>query len=509
MALKRKPLPWARCRAGRSARTMPPRRRSGRRVAPAAKHAARAKAARPRAARRARTRPAPRPTGRMPPRRRPSRSRAPPRRGRRGSPLTAGGESVPAWPWRSPWAWHSSRSSSGAAASAACRGQAFVSAPLRRAANCSEHFARLARWRRCPTRSSGCSAVHPRAAATSPARSSRRSARSPSSAVNMAPVREAVSGSSSSASWRCATGTPCGCATGARTAGSTWWDTCCSVPAAPRSRHAGRPAGGAPPDAQRVRAAGGAPAHARPGRAARPSSPGGWRRPRTPPRRRRSTSPFMTELVDAAGNVVSRADPELDPAPLLRPRRPVRGCRGKPAGARAALRACPRAIQARAPSAPPKRWQSSPGSRRRGCSGEPERAEPARGVDPFACVCDTVVAPEPALPAVRDTDAVASFDRWLAVSPRLNRLGLRAGTRARGSPSRESRGRRRCRRARRSRARRAARTLSRCAPHPKSARPVPPWRHDRAGGGRRSARPARGPRRGQAAARKGFQARAT
>jgi hypothetical protein len=44
----------------------------------------------------------------------------------------------------------------------------------------------------------------------------------------------------------------------------------------------------------------------------------------------------------------------------------------------------------------------------------------------FACVCDTVVAPEPVLPAVRDTDAVASFDRWLAVSPRLNRLGLRA-----------------------------------------------------------------------------------
>jgi hypothetical protein len=44
----------------------------------------------------------------------------------------------------------------------------------------------------------------------------------------------------------------------------------------------------------------------------------------------------------------------------------------------------------------------------------------------FACVCDTVVAPEPALPAVRDTDAVAFFDHWLVLSPRLNRAGLRA-----------------------------------------------------------------------------------
>jgi hypothetical protein len=44
----------------------------------------------------------------------------------------------------------------------------------------------------------------------------------------------------------------------------------------------------------------------------------------------------------------------------------------------------------------------------------------------FACVCDTVVAPEPALPAVSETDAVAFFDRWLLLSPRLNRAGLRA-----------------------------------------------------------------------------------
>ena len=44
----------------------------------------------------------------------------------------------------------------------------------------------------------------------------------------------------------------------------------------------------------------------------------------------------------------------------------------------------------------------------------------------FACVCDTVVAPEPVLPPVSETDAVAFFDRWLERSPRVNRLGLRA-----------------------------------------------------------------------------------
>jgi hypothetical protein len=43
----------------------------------------------------------------------------------------------------------------------------------------------------------------------------------------------------------------------------------------------------------------------------------------------------------------------------------------------------------------------------------------------FACLCDTVVAPEPLLPPVRHTDAVASFDRLLAASPRMNRAALR------------------------------------------------------------------------------------
>lgn len=43
----------------------------------------------------------------------------------------------------------------------------------------------------------------------------------------------------------------------------------------------------------------------------------------------------------------------------------------------------------------------------------------------FACVCDTVVAPEPALPPVRKTDAVGFLDRWLAAAPALNRAALR------------------------------------------------------------------------------------
>ena len=43
----------------------------------------------------------------------------------------------------------------------------------------------------------------------------------------------------------------------------------------------------------------------------------------------------------------------------------------------------------------------------------------------FACLADTVVAPEPFLPPVRDTDAVAFFDRWMGRAPRINRVGLR------------------------------------------------------------------------------------
>lgn len=45
----------------------------------------------------------------------------------------------------------------------------------------------------------------------------------------------------------------------------------------------------------------------------------------------------------------------------------------------------------------------------------------------FACVADTLLAPEPDLPAVRDTTTAAGFDSWLARSPAMNRLGVRAG----------------------------------------------------------------------------------
>jgi len=43
----------------------------------------------------------------------------------------------------------------------------------------------------------------------------------------------------------------------------------------------------------------------------------------------------------------------------------------------------------------------------------------------FACLTDTIVAPEPVLPAVRETDAVAAFDHWLRQAPAFNRAGLR------------------------------------------------------------------------------------
>jgi hypothetical protein len=44
----------------------------------------------------------------------------------------------------------------------------------------------------------------------------------------------------------------------------------------------------------------------------------------------------------------------------------------------------------------------------------------------FACLTDTVVGPEPVLPAVRETDAVQFLDEWLSLMPRHNRAGMRA-----------------------------------------------------------------------------------
>jgi hypothetical protein len=54
------------------------------------------------------------------------------------------------------------------------------------------------------------------------------------------------------------------------------------------------------------------------------------------------------------------------------------------------------------------------------------RALTGREASIFACITDAVVAPEPLLPPVRETDAVAFFDDWMSRSPRLNRIGLRA-----------------------------------------------------------------------------------
>ena len=45
--------------------------------------------------------------------------------------------------------------------------------------------------------------------------------------------------------------------------------------------------------------------------------------------------------------------------------------------------------------------------------------------DIFTCLVDTVVAPAPPLPPVRETDAVAGFERWLAAGPRANRVAIR------------------------------------------------------------------------------------
>ena len=44
----------------------------------------------------------------------------------------------------------------------------------------------------------------------------------------------------------------------------------------------------------------------------------------------------------------------------------------------------------------------------------------------FACLVDTVAAPEPLLPAVAQTDCALFFDRWMAASPTLNARGMRA-----------------------------------------------------------------------------------
>lgn len=55
------------------------------------------------------------------------------------------------------------------------------------------------------------------------------------------------------------------------------------------------------------------------------------------------------------------------------------------------------------------------------------RALTPREASIFAAVADTLLAPEPLLPPVRETDAVAGFDDWMFHAPPLNRFGVRAG----------------------------------------------------------------------------------
>src|SRR3954452_17657641 len=43
----------------------------------------------------------------------------------------------------------------------------------------------------------------------------------------------------------------------------------------------------------------------------------------------------------------------------------------------------------------------------------------------FACLVDTVAAPEPLLPPVAQTDCAFAFDRWMAASTALNSRGMR------------------------------------------------------------------------------------
>src|SRR4051812_3805527 len=43
----------------------------------------------------------------------------------------------------------------------------------------------------------------------------------------------------------------------------------------------------------------------------------------------------------------------------------------------------------------------------------------------FACLVDTVAAPEPLLPPVAQTDCAFFFDRWMAAAPKLNARGMR------------------------------------------------------------------------------------
>lgn len=53
------------------------------------------------------------------------------------------------------------------------------------------------------------------------------------------------------------------------------------------------------------------------------------------------------------------------------------------------------------------------------------RAITPREASIFACVADTLLAPEPDLPPIRATAATDNFDLWMAASPPTNRIAVR------------------------------------------------------------------------------------
>ncbi len=135
---------------------------------------------------------------------------------------------------------------------------------------------------------------------------------------------------------------------------------------------------------------------------------------------------FFAELVDAARNVVlvlvmnSIRQIYFERAELFAA--VVGGGHRAPLYARAA-----RAVARGQVSGRGKRGSGTGGRAGAAAHGvAPVKALTPREASIFACFTDAVVAPEPALPPVRETDAVEFFDDWMARSPRLNRTGMRA-----------------------------------------------------------------------------------
>ena len=196
--------------------------------------------------------------------------------------------------------------------------------------------------------------------------------------------------------------------------------------------------GGARADALRVRAPGRRPAQRRPG-AARSHDTADADRGRARRRRRPGARlGLLRHRRRGRRQPRPRARDELDPARLLRARGPVRerwstATRSSrrstrtPRGDRSPRRtAAATAVRALADAQAARLLDAAGGATTR------DRRARRRSSPAFA---DTVVAPEPVLPPVETTDAVAFFDDWLTLAPASStRTGLRAllvATRAR------------------------------------------------------------------------------